>query len=121
MNAAKFPSARLAHLPTPRAPLPRPGALPGSPEIWSMRDDCNGLPPGGNKTRKLEYRMARALEQQTDFVLTQVATQSTPARQTATAAAEPDMYCQVPLDMLLGTGIGHSGACAVGLCSTAQS
>ena len=39
-------------------------------EIWIKRDDCTGMSTGGNKTRKLEFLMAEALEQGADMVMT---------------------------------------------------
>jgi L-cysteate sulfo-lyase len=70
----------------------------GGPEIWIKRDDCTGLSTGGNKTRKLEYLMAEALDEGTDIVLTQGATQSNHARQTAAAAAKLGMECHILLE-----------------------
>jgi L-cysteate sulfo-lyase len=98
MNLAKFPRVRLAHLPTPLEPLPRLSEMLGGPEIWIKRDDCTGLSTGGNKTRKLEYLMAEALDECTDIVLTQGATQSNHARQTAAAAAKLGMECHILLE-----------------------
>jgi L-cysteate sulfo-lyase len=98
MNLAKFPRVRLAHLPTPLEPLPRLSEMLGGPEIWIKRDDCTGLSTGGNKTRKLEYLMAEALDEGTDIVLTQGATQSNHARQTAAAAAKLGMECHILLE-----------------------
>ena len=87
MYLARFPRLSLAHLPTPLEPMPRLSAALGGPEIWIKRDDCTGLSTGGNKTRKLEFLMADALEQGAQMVMTQGATQSNHARQTAAAAA----------------------------------
>jgi len=98
MNLARFPRVRLAHLPTPLEPLPRLSALLGGPEIWIKRDDCTGLSTGGNKTRKLEFLMAEAEAQGADIVLTQGATQSNHARQTAAAAARMGMDCHILLE-----------------------
>lgn len=98
MNLAKFPRIRLAHLPTPLEPLPRLSAFLGGPEIWIKRDDCTGLSTGGNKTRKLEYLMAEAQERDADIVLTQGATQSNHARQTAAAAARLGLDCHLLLE-----------------------
>ncbi|MDD9729805.1 D-cysteine desulfhydrase [Mameliella sp. AT18] len=105
MNLAKFPRVRLAHLPTPLEPLPRLTEFLGGPEIWIKRDDCTGLSTGGNKTRKLEFLMAEALEQRADVVLTQGATQSNHARQTAAAAAKLGMECHILLEDR--TGYNH--------------
>lgn len=97
MNLARFPRIRLAHLPTPIEHLPRLSEALG-PEIWIKRDDCTGLSTGGNKTRKLEFLMAEALEQGADIVLTQGATQSNHARQTAAAAAKLGLDCHILLE-----------------------
>jgi L-cysteate sulfo-lyase len=98
MNLARFPRLRLAHLPTPIEPLPRLSAALGGPEIWIKRDDCTGLSTGGNKTRKLEYLMAEAQAEGADVVLTQGATQSNHARQTAAAAAKLGLDCHILLE-----------------------
>ena len=95
MNLARFPRIRLGHLPTPLAHMPRLSALLGGPEIWFKRDDCTGLSTDGNKTRKLEFLMAEAMAMDADIVLTQGATQSNHARQTAAAAAKLGMACHI--------------------------
>lgn len=105
MNLAKFPRVRLAHLPTPLEPMPRLSELLGGPEIWIKRDDCTGLSTGGNKTRKLEFLMAEAMDQGADIVLTQGATQSNHARQTAAAAAKLGLECHILLEDR--TGYNH--------------
>lgn len=105
MNLAKFPRVRLAHLPTPLEPMPRLSELLGGPEIWIKRDDCTGLSTGGNKTRKLEFLMAEAMDQGADIVLTQGATQSNHARQTAAAAAKLGLECHILLEDR--TGFNH--------------
>jgi L-cysteate sulfo-lyase len=98
VNLARFPRIRLGHLPTPLEPMPRLSALLGGPEIWIKRDDCTGLSTGGNKTRKLEFLMAEAVGMGADIVLTQGATQSNHARQTAAAAAKLGMACHILLE-----------------------
>jgi len=98
MNLARFPRLRLAHLPTPLEHLPRLTGALGGPEIWIKRDDCTGLSTGGNKTRKLEFLMAEAMDQGADIVLTQGATQSNHARQTAAAAARLGLACHILLE-----------------------
>lgn len=105
MNLAKFPRVRIAHLPTPLEPMPRLSEHLGGPEIWIKRDDCTGLSTGGNKTRKLEFLMAEAREQGADLVMTQGATQSNHARQTAAAAARLGMDCHILLEDR--TGYNH--------------
>lgn len=105
MNLAKFPRVRIAHLPTPLEPMLRLSEHLGGPEIWIKRDDCTGLSTGGNKTRKLEFLMAEAQEQGADLVMTQGATQSNHARQTAAAAARLGMDCHILLEDR--TGYNH--------------
>ena len=103
MNLTRFPRVRLAHLPTPLEPLPRLSAELGGPDIWIKRDDCTGLSTGGNKTRKLEFLMAEAAAQGADMVMTQGATQSNHARQTAAAAAKLGMHCHILLEDRTGS------------------
>jgi L-cysteate sulfo-lyase len=98
MNLVRFPRIKLGHYPTPLEPLPRLSKELGGPEIWIKRDDCTGLSTGGNKTRKLEFLMAEAEAMGADIVLTQGATQSNHARQTAAAAAKMGMDCHILLE-----------------------
>jgi L-cysteate sulfo-lyase len=70
----------------------------GGPRLWVKRDDCTGLATGGNKARKLDFLMAEAVEQGADIVLTQGATQSNHARQTAAAAAKLGLDCHILLE-----------------------
>ncbi len=100
---SRFPRLRLGHLPTPFEPLPRLSAALGGPEIWVKRDDCTGLSTGGNKTRKLEFLMAEAVAQGADTVMTQGATQSNHARQTAAAAAKLGLACHLLLEDRTGS------------------
>ena len=75
----------------------------GGPEIWIKRDDCTGLSTGGNKTRKLEFLMAEAQAMGADTVMTQGATQSNHARQTAAFAAKLGMACHILLEDRTGS------------------
>ncbi len=84
---ARYPRARLACLPTPVQPLRRLSDDLGGPEIWMKRDDLTGLAGGGNKTRKLEFVVADAVEAGADTLVTVGAVQSNHTRQTAAAAA----------------------------------
>ena len=103
MHIARFPRIRLAHLPTPLEPLVNLSRELDGPEIWIKRDDCTGLASGGNKTRKLEFLMAEAKEQDADLVITQGATQSNHARQTAAFAAKLGMKCHILLEDRTGS------------------
>lgn len=93
-----FPRVRLGHLPTPLEPLDRLTAHLDGPRIWVKRDDCTGLSTGGNKTRKLEFLMAEAQQVGADCVITQGATQSNHARQTAAACARLGIDCFILLE-----------------------
>lgn len=103
MKLAALPRISLAHLPTPLEPMPRLSAELGGPEIWVKRDDCTGLSTGGNKTRKLEFLMAEAEAAGAEMVMTQGATQSNHARQTAAAAARLGMSCHILLEDRTGS------------------
>jgi L-cysteate sulfo-lyase len=98
MNLARFPRIRLGHMPTPLEPMENLSRHLGGPRLWIKRDDCTGLSTGGNKTRKLEYLMAEAIGQDADIVITQGATQSNHARQTAAAAAKLGLACLILLE-----------------------
>jgi L-cysteate sulfo-lyase len=94
----KFPRVSLAHLPTPLEHLPRLSKHLGGPNIYVKRDDCTGLATGGNKTRKLEFSMAEALQQGADTIITVGAVQSNHVRQTAAAACKLGLACEVLLE-----------------------
>ena len=103
MNLARFPRIRLGHLPTPLEPMEQLSRHLGGPRLWIKRDDCTGLSTGGNKTRKLEYLCAEALGQGADMLITQGATQSNHARQTAAAAAKLGLDCLILLEDRTGS------------------
>jgi D-cysteine desulfhydrase family pyridoxal phosphate-dependent enzyme len=83
-----LPRTSLGFFPTPLHPLPHLSARLGGPTLWVKRDDQTGLATGGNKTRKLEFLVADALQQRADTLITVGAPQSNHARQTAAAAAK---------------------------------
>ena len=105
------PSDKLRHLPrqplgfapTPLVELKRLSRFLNGPRLWIKRDDCTGLSTGGNKTRKLEFLMAEALAMGADTVMTQGATQSNHARQTAAFAAKLGMACHILLEDRTGS------------------
>ena len=98
MHLSRFPRLHLAHLPTPLEPMPRISEHLGGPNLWIKRDDCTGLSSGGNKTRKLEFLMADAVERGADTIVTQGATQSNHARQSCAAAARLGMESHILLE-----------------------
>ena len=95
MLLSRFPRVSLAHLPTPLEYMPRLSKHLGGPDIYVKRDDCTGLGTGGNKTRKLEFLVADAIEKNADVIITQGAVQSNHARQTAAAACKVGMECEL--------------------------
>jgi L-cysteate sulfo-lyase len=95
MLLSRFPRVSLAHLPTPLELLPRLSEHLGGPKIYVKRDDCTGLGTGGNKTRKLEFLVADAIDKGADVIITQGAVQSNHARQTAAAACKVGMGCEL--------------------------
>ena len=100
---ARFPRVALGHLPTPLEPMDRLSEELGGPRLWVKRDDCTGLSSGGNKTRKLEFLIADAIENGADTIITQGATQSNHARQTAAAAAKVGLACHILLEDRTGS------------------
>ena len=113
----------LAQLPTPVEALRRLSEHLGGPEIYIKRDDQTGLALGGNKTRKLEFLAADALDQGCDHLITVGSPQSNHCRQTAAAASHLGLNCSLVLrgdatelfdgnlllDKLLGAHLHWSG------------
>ena len=87
--------------------------------LFIKRDDLTGLACGGNKTRKLEYLIADALDKGARTIVTEGAAQSNHVRQTMAAARkfglephailfkpEPEDYDgNILIDMFMGTKI----------------
>ena len=88
MNLAKFPRRRYTEGRTPIEKLARLSAELGGPAIYIKRDDLLGLAGGGNKTRKLEFLVAEALDQGADTLITCGAVQSNHCRLTLAAAVK---------------------------------
>ena len=93
----QIPRLRFAHLPTPIEELPRLTEALGGPRLLIKRDDQTGLAFGGNKTRKLEFLVAEALEQGAKTLISGGALQSNHCRQTAAAAARFGLECTLVL------------------------
>jgi len=81
----KIPKVNLAILPTPLEYLPN---ISKDLEInlYVKRDDCTALAFGGNKTRHLEFLMAKVKSGDYDCILTGGGSQSNWCRQTVAAA-----------------------------------
>ena len=94
MNLDAFPRQPLLFGPSPVHPLDRLTAHLGGARVWAKRDDVNsGLAYGGNKTRKLEYVVADALEKGCDTLVSIGGVQSNHTRQVAAVAAHLGLGC----------------------------
>lgn len=98
MNLARFPRRRYTEGRTPIEKLERLSAELGGPTIYVKRDDLLGLAAGGNKTRKLEFLVADALEQGADTLVTCGAVQSNHCRLTLSAAVKEGLKCRLVLE-----------------------
>jgi D-cysteine desulfhydrase family pyridoxal phosphate-dependent enzyme len=92
-----IPRLHFAHLPTSIEELPRLSEALQGPRLLVKRDDQTGLAFGGNKTRKLEFLVAEALEQDARTLISGGAMQSNHCRQTAAAAARFGLECTLVL------------------------
>jgi 1-aminocyclopropane-1-carboxylate deaminase len=94
MNLDAFPRQPLLFGPSPIHPLDRLTAHLDGARLWAKRDDVNsGLAFGGNKTRKLEYLVADALEKGCDTLVSIGGVQSNHTRQVAAVAAHLGLGC----------------------------
>jgi D-cysteine desulfhydrase len=98
MNLAKFPRRRYTEGKTPIEKLSRLSKELGGPTIYMKRDDLLGLAGGGNKTRKLEFLVAEALDQDADTLITCGAVQSNHCRLTLAAAVVEGLKCRLVLE-----------------------
>lgn len=80
--------------------------LGGSHTILLKRDDIGGIGGGGNKLRKLEHSVAKALQQGCDTLITFGALQSNHARLTAAVAA----YCGLDCALILNKRVDRQDA-----------
>lgn len=97
INQRDFIKQPLACLPTPIEPMNNLSKILGGPQLYIKRDDLTGLAFGGNKTRKLEYLLADAIDQGADTIITAGAIQSNHCRQTAAGAAKLGLECHLVL------------------------
>ena len=98
MNLSQFPRRRYTPYDTPIERLDRLSAALGGSTIYMKRDDLLGLAAGGNKTRKLEFLMADALNKGADTIITCGAVQSNHCRLTLAAAVKEGLKCQLVLE-----------------------
>ncbi len=108
----RIPRLSLTSLPTACNKMDNVTALVGGPDLYIKRDDVMELAHGGNKTRKLEYALAEALNDDAKAVVTQGGLQSNHVRQTCSGAAKVGLEAHVILsnpvpemeDELMGSG-----------------
>jgi D-cysteine desulfhydrase len=98
MNLARFPRRRYTQGFTPIEKAPRFTEALRGPDIFIKRDDLLGLAAGGNKTRKLEFLVAEALQQGADTLITCGAVQSNHCRLTLAAAVKEGLKCRLVLE-----------------------
>jgi len=98
MNLAQFSRRRYTEGQTPLEKLPHFSKALGGPTIYIKRDDLLGLSFGGNKTRKLEFLVADALNKGADTLITCGAIQSNHCRLTLSAAVKEGLYCRLVLE-----------------------
>ena len=88
----------LAALPTPVFELKRISSDLGK-KIWIKRDDLTGVETSGNKIRKLEYVVAKAIADKADVLITCGGIQSNHARATAAVAARLGLLSHLVLSV----------------------
>ncbi len=99
MNLAKFPRRGYLNGPTPLEAAPNfSKALGGKVNIYIKRDDLLPGAAGGNKTRKLDFSIAEALEQGADTIITCGAVQSNHCRLTLSWAVKEGLDCHLVLE-----------------------
>lgn len=105
MDLSRFPRRCYTPHATPLEFLPNftqalAATCPGGkgPNVWIKRDDMLGLFPGGNKTRKLEFLAADALQQGADTIVTCGAPQSNHCRITLAAAVKEGLKCRFVIE-----------------------
>ncbi len=91
-----LPTAGLGTWPTPLHRLDRFGTAIGA-EVWIKRDDVQGVALAGNKIRKFNLVVGRALAEGCDTLVTTGGLQSNSARTGASAAAAVGMECHLVL------------------------
>ncbi|MEH6633636.1 MAG: D-cysteine desulfhydrase family protein [Halopseudomonas aestusnigri] len=92
---SKFPTVGLCTLPTPLTPLNNLSRYLGGPMIWEKREDMTGQGMGGNKLRKLDRVLHRAIKLGADTLVSGGVVQSNSQRQVAAAAAILGLDCHL--------------------------
>src|SRR5262245_10206994 len=86
--------------PTPieEAPRFRQALGRGAPRVFIKRDDYTGIGFGGNKVRKLEYALAKAMADGAEVAVTSGGVKSNHARVTAAMCARLGLRCVLVLN-----------------------
>lgn len=99
MNFTQFPRRNYLQGPTPIETLPALSReLGGRVNLCIKRDDLLPGAGGGNKTRKLEFSLADAMENGADAIITCGAVQSNHCRLTASWSAKEGLDCHLILE-----------------------
>lgn len=99
MNFTKFPRRTYLQGATPIEPMENLSkALRKGVNLFVKRDDLLPGASGGNKTRKLEFCLADALEQGADTIITCGAVQSNHCRLTASWCCKENLECHLVLE-----------------------
>jgi D-cysteine desulfhydrase len=99
MNFTRFPRRKYIETPTPIEPMPALSRTLGKDvNLYIKRDDLLPGAGGGNKTRKLEFCMADALENGADTIVTCGAIQSNHCRLTLSWAVKEGLDCHLVLE-----------------------
>jgi D-cysteine desulfhydrase len=99
MNFTQFPRRKYIETPTPIEPMPSLSrALGKDVNLFIKRDDLLPGAGGGNKTRKLEFCIADAMEKGADAVITCGAVQSNHCRLTLAWAVKEGLDCHLVLE-----------------------
>ena len=99
MNFTKFPRRGYLQGATPLEPMEKlSAALGGAVNLYVKRDDLLPGAAGGNKTRKLDFCIADALQKGADTIITCGAVQSNHCRLTASWSAKEGLECHLILE-----------------------
>ena len=99
MKLEELKKVKLGEYPTPLQEMPHLAAKHGNKiKMWIKRDDTTGPAFGGNKTRKLEYVMADAIDKGCTAMLTYGGPQTNHGRTTVAAA----IHCGMKPILVLG-------------------
>jgi len=98
----RLPRYLLAMLPTPLEELQNLSRHLGGPRIFLKRDDLTGLALGGNKTRMLEFTVAKALGEGADAIIGTASVQSNYCRQMCAAGVKAGLEVHLVLRKIRG-------------------